>query len=125
MGRGVAARGATVSRGEESADALIAYRADKDASDLDSVAWVLEVLDDESAIQAGPHLTTKSYVFSADIVALGRHGRGFRRDLMVFDTAADETVVAYRRDLSRFGWPLGDRTYAELTESDDEGDFRL
>jgi type II secretory pathway component PulK len=111
--------------GEDFADELAAYRADKDLADLDSVAWVTEVLDDESAIEAGPYLTTRSYVFSADVVALGQHGRGFRRDLMIFDTAADETAVVYRRVLCRFGWPLGDRTYAELTESEDGGDFEL
>jgi len=111
--------------GEDYADEIVAYRTDGEAEDLTSVAWVTEVLDDESAVQAGPYITTKSYVFSADIVALGEHGRGFRRDLMIFDSSGDATAVVYRRDLSRFGWPLGDTTYAELTESEDGGDFEL
>ncbi|MFH1742610.1 MAG: helix-hairpin-helix domain-containing protein [bacterium] len=92
--------------GEEYASQLVAYRQGK-TDELDTVAWVAEVLNEENAIQAGPYITTKSYQFTADIVALGHEGRGFQRVLFVFDTTGDEPIVVYRRDLGRLGWPLG------------------
>ena len=111
--------------GEEFADELISAREARDSDAEATVAWVAEVLPQENAIAAGPYLTAESYVFSADIAALGLHGRGLRRNLIVFDTAGDEVTVVYRQDLSRLGWPLGDTTYEALRDSEDEGDFEL
>jgi hypothetical protein len=68
---------------------------------------VSQVLDAESAKKAGPYLTVRSYVFSADVVALGRNNQGFRRNLFIIDTAGSRPKVVYSRDLSRWGWPLG------------------
>ena len=93
--------------GEEYASQLVAYRRGKTADDLDTVAWVTEVLDDESAIEAGPYLTTRTYQFAADVAAVGHLGRGFRRTLFIFDASGDEPGVVYRRDQTRLGWPLG------------------
>ena len=71
------------------------------------MAWVLQVLDQASALQAAPYITTRSYQFSADVVALGPHGRGYRRTLFIFDTSEGDPKIIYRRDRSRLGWALG------------------
>ena len=66
-----------------------------------------EVLDDTSAIEAGPYLTTGTYQFAADVAAVGHLGRGFRRTLYIFDISGGAPTVVYSRDMTRLGWPLG------------------
>ena len=98
---------------EEDASQLVAYRESKTIEELNTIAWVTEVLDDESAIEAGPYLTTRTYQYAADIAAVGHLGRGFRRKLFIFDTSGGEPSVIYCRDRSRLGWPLGAETREE------------
>ena len=93
--------------GEEYADDLITLRKTKSADDLTSVMWILEVVDAESAIEAGPYITTKTYQLSADIAAIGKGGRSLRRSWMVFDLTGTSPTVIYRCDQTRLGWPLG------------------
>jgi len=62
--------------------ALIAHRRNKTADDLKSIAWVTDVLKQDAAAQVGPYLTTRSYQFSADVVAVGHGRRAMRRDFM-------------------------------------------
>ncbi|HEQ60454.1 MAG TPA: hypothetical protein ENN74_02475 [Firmicutes bacterium] len=100
--------------GEEYANPLVAYRQGK-MEELESIAWVAEVLDEGSAIEAGPYITTRSFQFTADLSAVGHQGKGLRRVLFVFDTSSGEPVVVYRRDLGRFGWPLGTEIRQSLT----------
>lgn len=94
--------------GDEYADKLVAYREGK-TDELRSVAWVMHVFaeDMESAMAAGPYITTRSYQYSVDVAAVGRDGRGFRRSLFIVDVSEEEPIVLYQRDRSRFGWPLG------------------
>lgn len=92
--------------GEEHADELVAYRLGN-SENLDSVAWVAEVLDSDGVAQAGSYITTNSYQFTADVAAVGHEGKGFRRTAFVFDTSGDEPIVVFRRDLSRLGWAIG------------------
>ena len=66
-----------------------------------------EALDETSAVQAGPYLTGRSYQFTADIAAVGRLGRGYRRTRFVYDVSQGDSKMIYRRDLNRFGWALG------------------
>ena len=93
--------------GEENVSAIVGYRMGKAADVLASISWVAEALDQESAIAAGPYITTKSYQFTADVVALGRKGRGMQRDQYVIDMSTGTPKVVYRRNLNRMGWPLG------------------
>jgi DNA uptake protein ComE-like DNA-binding protein len=102
------------------ADKLVSYRQGQ-TDQLDTTAWVKDVLDEESAIQAGPYITTRSYQFEADVAAVGRNGRGFSREVFILDTSGDEPVVAYRRDQGRLGWPLGVDLHSELLSSTREG----
>jgi len=93
--------------GTENASKIVAYRQRKSTDDLKTLAWVAEAIDNESAIQAGPYITTRSYQFTADAAAVGKNGKGFRRTAFVIDASGDAPIVVYRRDLSRLGWPLG------------------
>lgn len=93
--------------GEKYADTLIATRKTKAPEDLESIAWIMEVLDTQSAVLAGPYITARSYQVSADIAAVGRHGRALRRSWMVLDTLESKSLVIYRCDQTHLGWPLG------------------
>ena len=92
--------------GTTNAQAVVTYR-QTHPDQLANVTWLVQVLGANAAIQAGPYVTTKSYQFSADVVAVGRYGRGYRRVLFVFDTSCGAPQVVYRRDLGRLGWALG------------------
>jgi hypothetical protein len=90
----------------DKASALVAYR-QSNPSLLPSIAWVSQVLDQRSAIRAGPYLTARTYQFTADIAAVGHYGRGYRRVKYIFDTSQGTPRILYRQDLSHFGWALG------------------
>jgi type II secretory pathway component PulK len=96
------------------ASALISYR-QGNAEKLQTVAWLTEVLDRESALQAAPYVTTRSYQFAVDVCAVGPYGRGFQRSRFIIDTTGDSPRVHYRQDLTRLGWPLGQTVRTLLT----------
>ena len=99
--------------GTDKAQSLVAYR-QSNPDKLTSVAWVAQALDRSSAIQAGPYLTTESYQFTADIAAVGHHGRGYSRARFIFDVSEGTPKVRYRQDLTRLGWALGQTTRQRL-----------
>jgi hypothetical protein len=88
------------------ADALIAARAGQTAVQT-SIAWVKDALDEQTATQAGPFITGRSQSFSADIAAVGRHGRGYSRVKFFFDTTEGTPKIRRRQDLTHLGWALG------------------
>jgi DNA uptake protein ComE-like DNA-binding protein len=93
------------------AQTLINYR-QTNPDKLTSVAWVADALGQNnptalSALQTNDCITTLSYQYSADIAAVGPHGRGYRRVLFVFDTADGTPKVIYRQDRTHLGWALG------------------
>lgn len=92
--------------GTENAPSLVAFRA-ANPSRLESMAWVTEVLDDEAVAQCGRFLTDQAYQLTADVVALGAHGRGLHRTRFVFDNSSSTPTVVFRRDLTSLGWALG------------------
>ncbi len=94
--------------GADNAGSLVSFR-QANPSRLDSVAWVSEVIAREDALRAGPYLTAQSYQFSADIVALGHHARGYQRVKFIFDTSEGTPRIVYRQDLTHLGWALGSR----------------
>jgi DNA uptake protein ComE-like DNA-binding protein len=93
--------------GPDNAPQVVAYRLSKTVDELKSVAWITQVLDQASAMAAGPYITTQSYQFSADIAVTGHDGKGYRRSLFVFDTSEGASKILYRRDRGRLGWALG------------------
>jgi type II secretory pathway component PulK len=95
--------------GEDKAAELVNARL-ANSSAVDSIAWVAQVLSVEEIQQAGPFLTGQSYQFSADIAAIGKFGRGYRRTRFVFDTTEGTPKIIYRQSLSHLGWALGKET---------------
>jgi type II secretory pathway component PulK len=82
-----------------------------------NLAWVAPLLGQSAAIQAGPYLTTRCYQISADIAAVGRHGRGYRRSRVVIDSSSGTPQVVYRRNIASLGWALGTDARTALTSS--------
>lgn len=98
--------------GDDSAAAQVVNYRLSNPNNLTSVAWVSDALgqsfpDAMQALEAGDFITTQSFVFTADIAAVGPHGRGYRRVKLVFDTTSGIPEVVYRQDLTRLGWALG------------------
>jgi DNA uptake protein ComE-like DNA-binding protein len=94
---------------------LINYRQANPAR-LQTIGWVLEALasDSENALRAGPYITTRSYQFCADVAAVGRFGRGYRRVKFIFDTSTGTPRIVYRQDLTHLGWALGSQVRNEF-----------
>lgn len=101
------------------APAIINQRKGKTPDELASIAWVAQAINNDATVAAaiGPYLTTKTYQYTADVVAVGHGGRGLRRVMFVIDTADGGTPrVIYRRDLTHLGWPLGSTVREELRQ---------
>lgn len=99
--------------GLDNAPTLVAARR-SNAGRLNTVAWVKDALDQQVAIQAGRYLIGRTYNISADIAAVGRNGRGYRRVKYVFDTTEGPPMIRYRQDLTHLGWALGKYTRQQL-----------
>ncbi len=99
--------------GTDKAASVAAYR-QANAGALTTVSWIASILDQASAVQAGPYITGRTYQFSADIAAVGKAGRGFRRQRFVFDTSTGTPSIVFRQDLTHLGWPLGRRVRQNL-----------
>ncbi len=99
--------------GPDNAQNLVSYRLANPAA-LTSFAWLPNVLGAALIRRAGPYITDQSYQFSADIAAVGRNGRGYCREKVVFDTSKGIPRIIYRQDLSSYGWALGTQIRQEL-----------
>ena len=92
------------------AEELVNYR-QSNPSSLTSIAWVADALQSYPAVlealAATDCITTQSYQCTADIAALGPHGRGYRRVKFIFDTSSGTPQIVYRQDLTHLGWALG------------------
>ena len=99
--------------GVDNASSVIAYR-QSNPDKLNTVAWLAEAIEPNNAVQAGPYVTVHSYQFTADVAAVGEHGRGFRRVKFVFDTSDGTPKIVYRQDLTHLGWALGNQTRQQL-----------
>lgn len=99
--------------GLENAPTLVSYRL-SNPDRRNTVAWVRDALDQAIAIQAGRYLTGRTYQFSADIAAVGRHGRGYRRVKYIFDTSEGPPMIRFRQDLTHLGWALGKQAKQQL-----------
>ncbi len=100
----------------DKARAITAYRSTR-TDTLTSFAWLPEVLDRGTIIRAGRYLTDQSYQFTADIVGVGPHGRGYSRVKFVFDTRQTTPRIVYRQDLTSSGWALGAAMREHLRQS--------
>jgi type II secretory pathway component PulK len=98
--------------GYDLAPTMIAYR-QSNPSQLNTVAWIKDALnwtwenDRAKIIQTGNYICGRAFQFSADIAAVGPHGRGYKRVKYVFDVADGWAQMRYRQDLTYLGWALG------------------
>jgi DNA uptake protein ComE-like DNA-binding protein len=89
---------------ETDADSLISQRIGN--SDNSSYAWIFNVLDAQKAAAIVPYITARSFIYSADIVAVSGDGRAFKRVRIIVDAQTSPAKIIYRRDLTSLGWPL-------------------
>jgi len=99
------------------ANTLATYR-QTNPDKLTSIGWVVDALGENNAsvltsLEARDCLTTRSYQFSADIAAVGPHGRGYRRVRYVFETVSGLPRIIYRQDLTHLGWALGKEVWRD------------
>lgn len=98
--------------GLELAPQIIAYR-QTNPTQLNTLAWIGDALgwtwdnNREQILQVGPWICGRAFQFSADIAAVGRHGRGYKRVKYIFDVADGYAQTRYRQDLTYLGWALG------------------
>jgi DNA uptake protein ComE-like DNA-binding protein len=93
--------------GLEDADVekLVAARAS--ASNSTSIGWVAEALGKKAAsAQLGTQITTRTYQYSADILAATDDGRAFKRVRIVVNNRSGTPQIIYRRDITDRGWPM-------------------
>lgn len=99
--------------GVQLAPSVVSYRQSNPAR-LNSMAWIVDVLGQTNAVQAGPYITGRTYQFTADVAALGHHGRGYQRVRFTFDTSSGTPQLVYRQDLTHLGWALGTEALRSL-----------
>ncbi len=92
--------------GTDKAATLITARQSHTTKDT-NIAWVADALGAQGSAQAGPYLTGQSWQAGADVAAVGRNGRGYRRTKFVIDTSTGTPRIIYRRNLAPLGWALG------------------
>jgi DNA uptake protein ComE-like DNA-binding protein len=83
-----------------------------------NLSWVASILGPTASTQAGPYLTAETYQVSADVAAVGRNGRGYRRTLFVIDNSYGTPQIVYRRNLASLGWALGSAARQTLAQQD-------
>jgi type II secretory pathway component PulK len=98
------------------APAVLSYR-QANAGRMNSMAWLRDALTsygNTAITTAGPWVTSRSFQFTADIAAVGAHGRGYRRVRFVFDCSSGVPQIVYRQDLTYLGWALGRNIHDKL-----------
>ncbi len=100
--------------GDKAAD-VVSKRLSRVTQDT-NIAWIVEVIGDPGAKLAGPHITGYSSQVTADIAAVGRKGRGYRREKVVIDQSTGTPRIVYRRNLAPLGWALGSEIREELAQ---------
>jgi len=79
------------------------------------LAWIVDAIGDrEVATAAGPYITGQSWQVMADVAAVGRYGRGYRRTKFIIDNSTGTPRIIYRRNLSPLGWTLGNEVRQDL-----------
>jgi len=99
----------------DQAQSLVSYRR-SNPDNLRTIAWVVDsgIISRPEASVIGRYLTVHSYQYTADVAAVGHHGRGYRRVRFVFDTSSGTPRIIFRQDLSHLGWALGKQVRQRL-----------
>lgn len=87
---------------ESDADSIIGARSGADTS---TYAWLFDAIPSRAASIVNL-VASRSYQYSADIVAVSGDGRSFKRVRIVVDDKTPPAQILYRRELTSLGWPL-------------------
>ena len=88
------------------ADALISARGNATTTSVSGLGWIVDALGPTKAASILDSLTSQSYQYSADIVAVSPDGRAFKRVKIVVDDRSGTAKIIFRKDLTSLGWPL-------------------
>jgi type II secretory pathway component PulK len=81
------------------------------------VSWFFNSLGQNGKVASiADAITTQSYFYSADIVAVSGDARSFKRVRIVVDGRATPAKVIYRKDLTTLGWPLPPEVRAAMRQ---------
>jgi ornithine cyclodeaminase/alanine dehydrogenase-like protein (mu-crystallin family) len=94
----------TLGLSESDVDSMLARRSAEVQASPTSTAWVYDLLKEKSAGIAS-RISGSGRHYSADIVAVDRTGRAFKRVQIVVDTVPTTPQIVYRRDISDRGVP--------------------
>jgi type II secretory pathway component PulK len=78
------------------------------------VGWIMDALGPAAATRIGSGITTRSFQYSADILAVTGNGRAFQRVRLIIDTRNTTPRIYYRRDWTDRGWPMDPGVLASL-----------
>jgi hypothetical protein len=76
------------------------------STDPSNMGWVTSALPMSKLAQIGSKITGRSYIYSADIVAVSGDGRAFKRVRIVVNARNTPAKIVYQKDLTYLGWPL-------------------
>lgn len=96
---------------QSDAETIIAQRA---SADISNMAWLMKALTPQKLAPIGNLVTGRSYIYSADIVAVSHDGRAFKRVRIVVDGRNSPPQIIYRRELTSSGWPLPQQILDQL-----------
>jgi type II secretory pathway component PulK len=97
-------------------ESIISQRLTTASLGTTDTAWLSELLGQQKAGSLANYICGQSYRYSADIVAVSRDGRGYRRVRIVIDASTNPATIVYRRDMTEQGFPL-DPTILEALRS--------
>ena len=89
---------------------------ERQRADLSTIMWVADSLPMNKAAEIGSYITARSFVYSADIVAVSGDGRAFKRVRIVVDATQSPPKIVYRKDLTSLGWPLPEDVRSSLRQ---------
>jgi len=102
--------------GSGNARSILNYR-QSNPNRLNSVYWLVDAMNSlgtNAIVAAGSWVTSRSWQYTADIAAVGRFGRGYRRVKFVFDCSSGVPQIVYRQDLTYLGWALGKKIHDQF-----------
>ncbi len=76
------------------------------STDPSNMGWVTSALPASKLAPIGSKITGRSYIYSADIVAVSGDGRAFKRVRIVVNARNTPAKIVYQKDLTYLGWPL-------------------
>jgi type II secretory pathway component PulK len=86
-------------------DKLIAARPSPDNIQPGQLSWVVNAIG-AKAVNLGSQITTRTFQWSADILAASGNGRAFKRCRIVVDLRSGTPQIVYRREITDRGWPM-------------------